>query len=167
MSKENGDQPSVYSHMHQYVDSNQQSTGTTMSITRASQIPALQNPPVINSILPQSFANSNELMVQKINNFFFIFQPNLYSVSFLIKGALRNEVLAQVKEDLRTNGLMGMVTSEEFWRARVNWTTQLVLCQNHSDQRVSLLTSEFKTKMDAKEALLTAIHYLTTVRLKR
>ena len=51
-----------------------------------------------------------------------------------------------------------MVTSEEFWRARVNWTAELVDCQRKSDQRVSLLHSEYKTKVDAKEALLTALY---------
>ena len=165
MSIKNRDQPSV--HSHQYVDSNQHSIGTAMSIIRASHTPALQSPSSPNSFLPQSCANSSELMLQGVNHFFFIFQPNIYLFSFWIKGVLRNEVVNQVKEDSRFNGLMGLVSSEEFWKARANWTAELILCQRHSDQRVSLLTSEFKTKMDAKEALLTAIHYLTTVRLKR
>lgn len=51
-----------------------------------------------------------------------------------------------------------MVTSEEFWSARVNWTAELERCQRHSEQRVSMLRSEFTTKLNAKEALLTELY---------
>lgn len=56
------------------------------------------------------------------------------------------------------NGFRGMISSEEFWNARVNWINELMHCQRHSDQRISLLTTEFKTKMDGKVALLTDLY---------